>query len=486
VTTVAAQRQVRVAIYTRQSVASDLEFGSLQAQREAVAAYITSQRGEGWVELPTHYDDHGFSGGTLERPAFERLVADVSAGKVDLIATYKIDRISRSLPDFTKFITLLEQRGVGFVSTTQSFDTRTSMGRLTLNILASFSQFEREVISERIKDKMQATRRRGAWTGGRPILGYDVVAKRLVVNTDEAQQVSSTFQLYLEHGTLRATVAELRRRGWRNKSFTTKKGTTATGNEFTTTTLHSLLTNVLYIGRVRAGEDLVQGAHEAVVAHDLWDTVQQQLRANANDHGVKTRNATGALLRGLLRCKRCGSTMTHTFSTKKDRRYRFYTCARLHTEGAEACPGSRVAAGPFETFVCNQIKVIGTDEQLLAKTAEALERRANEHREPLEAELRRGEREMQRLQGDDERARVLAARLDDASAELAAFDHAAEPRLRAALANFTAVWEQLFPAERERALRLLIERIDYCPDTGTAGFELRPAGIETLAKEATR
>ena len=473
-TTVAPPRTLRVAIYTRQSVASDLEFGSIQAQREAVAAFIKSQRGEGWVELPERYDDHGFSGGTLELPAFERLVADLMAGKVDVIATYKIDRISRSLPDFTRFMSVLEQRGVGFVSTTQSFDTRTSMGRLTLNILASFSQFERETISERIRDKMQATRRRGAWTGGRPILGYDVVDKRLVVNADERDQVVATFRLYLERGTLRATVEELRRRGWRSK----------TGNQFSANRLHGLLTNVLYVGQVRAGADRVQGAHEAIVPRELWDAVQARLRENANDGGVTTRNVTGALLRGLLRCKRCDSPMTYTFSTKKNRRYCFYTCHRLHTEGANACPGSRVQAGAFEKFVLDQIAVIGTDEELLARTADALERRATEQREPLLAELRRGERELQRADG--ERAATLGARLADVRAELSALDRATEPRLRTALAAFTPVWEHLFAGERERVLRLLIERIDFDPDTGTADLELRPAGIETLAKEATR
>ncbi len=481
-TVAAPPRTVRVAIYTRQSVASDLEFGSIQAQREAVAAFIKSQRGEGWVELPERYDDHGFSGGTLERPAFERLVADLMAGKVDVIATYKIDRISRSLPDFTRFMSVLEQRGVGFVSTTQSFDTRTSMGRLTLNILASFSQFERETISERIRDKMQATRRRGAWTGGRPILGYDVLGKRLVVNADEAEQVRATFRLYLEHGTLRGTVAELRRRGWRNKTFVNAKGVAVEGEAFTKPRLHSLLRNALYAGQVRAGDDLVQGAHEAIVSRDLWDTVQAHLRANANDKST-TRNKTGALLRGLLRCKRCGSAMTYTFSTKRNRRYCFYTCHKLHTEGAEACPGSRVQAGAFEKFVLDQISVIGSDEELLARTANALERRATEQRDVLAAELRRGERELQRLDGD--RAATLTARLVDVRAELAALDRATEPRLRSALAAFTPVWEHLFPAERERILRLLIEHITFDPETRKAEFELRPCGIAALAQETT-
>ncbi len=484
-TAVAPPRTVRVAVYTRKSVTDGLDqaFNSLDAQRGAIEAYVKSQAGLGWVALPKKYDDGGFSGATTERPGFQQLLHDVAAGHIDVVAVYKIDRLSRSLRDFAKLVDLFEQRGVTFVSVTQQFSTANSMGRLTLNVLMSFAEYEREVIGERIRDKMQATRRRGAWTGGRPILGYDVVDKRLVVNADEAEQVRATFGLHLEHGTLRSTVEELRRRGWRNKTFVNKKGVAVDGEELTKPRLHGLLTNPLYVGMVRVGDDLVQGAHEAIVPRELWDAVQAQLRANAND-ATTTRNKTGALLRGLIRCKRCGSAMTYTFSTKKNRRYCFYTCHLLHTEGAEACPGSRVQAGAFEKFVLDQIAVIGTDEGLLARTADALERRAEEQREQLQAELRRGERQLQRADGD--RAATLAARLADVRAELAALDRATEPCLRTALAAFTPVWEHLFPAERERILRLLIERIDFDPDTGTADFELRPAGIAALAKEATQ
>ena len=486
--TVAPPRVVRIAAYCRKSHVAGLDqaFNSLDAQREAIANYVASQKGAGWTLLDTDYSDGGISGATMDRPGFQRLLADVVAGKVDGLVVYRLDRLSRRFTDYIGILQLLEQHHALFASVSEQFTTSTPTGRLVLHQLALFAEFERATIAERVRDKVRAAKRRGLWCGGRPVLGYDVIGKRLVVNTDEAQQVSSTFQLYLERGTLRATVEELRRRGWRNKSFTTKKGTTATGNEFSLNTLHALLCNAIYIGLVKAGTDLVAGAHDAVVPRELWDAAQAQLRANSNDGGVHTKNKTGALLRGLLRCKRCGSTMTHSFSTKKDRRHRYYVCNRLHTEGAEACPGSRVAAGPFETFVCNQIKVIGTDEQLLAKTADALERGANEHREPLEAELRRGEREMQRIQGDDERARVLAARLADVRAELAAFDHATEPRLRGALASFSSVWDALFTSERERIVRLLIEHITFDPETRKAEFELRPCGIAALAQETTK
>ncbi len=478
-------RPIRVAAYARKSHERGLEqeFNSIDAQREAIANYVASQRGVGWHLLTTDYSDGGYSGANTDRPGFQRLLADVAAGKIDCIAVYRLDRLSRSIIDYLGLLRLFEKHGVTFVSVTEQFNTTTPVGRLVLNQLILFSQFEREVISERVRNKVRAAKQRGMWCGGRPVLGYDVVGKKLVVNADEAEQVRATFRLYLEHGTLRGTVEELRRRGWRNKTFTNKKGAAVEGEELTKPRLHALLTNPLYIGQVRVGDDLVQGAHEAIVPRELWDAVQQSLRANGND-ATTTRNKCGALLRGLLRCKRCGSAMTHTFSTKKNRRHRYYVCARAHNEGVEACPNSRVAAGEFETFVCKQIAVIGTDEELLARTADALERRATEQRDVLAAELRRGERELQRADGD--RAATLAARLTDVRAELAALDRATEPRLRTALATFTPVWEHLFANERERILRLLIERIDFDPDTGAADIELRPAGIESLAKEATR
>jgi site-specific DNA recombinase len=483
VKTAVQTKPVRVAIYTRQSVASDLVFGSIDAQRESIEAYVQSQRGEGWVALPTRYDDHGFSGGNTERPAFQRLVADVQAGKLDVIATYKTDRVSRSLPDFTSFMTLLEKHGVGFVSTTQSFDTRTSMGRLTLNILASFSQFEREVISERISDKLQATRRRGMWTGGRPILGYDVVAKKLVVNADEADQVRAIFDLYVERGSIAEVMHELRARGWRNKTFVGKRGQAIAGREFTKATLHGLLTNALYRGQISTKDGLVPGEHEAIVTAEAWDAVQAQLASNRQHGGADVRNKSGALLRGLLRCGRCGSTMIHTFTTRGTVRNRYYTCTRTHNEGKDACPGCRIPAGKFEGFVAQQIRAMGVDDALLTQTATAATKAAVRRRRDLELERRRLA-PRQRSDGDDAaQARVDLARIE---AELAAIGVGTvdADRLVLAISSFEPVWNELLPREQERILRLLIAGITYHPDTGEADIDLRPCGIETLANEA--
>ena len=482
-TTAAVPRPLRVAIYTRKSVTEGLDqaFNSLDAQRQAIENYVASQVGLGWVLIAKKYDDGGFSGATTERPAFLELLRDVEAGHVDVIAVYKIDRISRSLSDFTRFMEVLDRRGVGFVSITQSFDTRTSMGRLTLNILASFSQFERETIAERIKDKVRETRRRGMWTGGKPPLGFDVIDKRLVVNADEAAQVQAIFRLYLERGSLRDTVAELRRRGWRGKAARKATG----GGEFTKVLLHSLLTNPLLRGQIRCGDELVPGAHEAIIDAEVWEAVQQRLRSNARNGGAKAKNKTGSVLRGLVRCGRCGSAMIHTFTTRENRRHRYYYCMRAHNEGAAVCPNARVAAGPFEAYVADQIRTLGRDEAVLVRTTAAVAKVAADRREQIAAEQRRIEQQRCRLPDHDQQYRQLGQRLAELRAEAEAIREIDPEDVRTAVSGFEPVWNELFPAERERILLLLIERITYHPDGARVEIDLRPCGITSLAAEAT-
>ncbi|MCP4545226.1 MAG: recombinase family protein [bacterium] len=255
--------EIRCAIYTRKSTEEGLEqeFNSLDAQREAGEAFIASQKSEGWICLPDRYDDGGYTGGNMERPAFKRLMADVEAGRIDCVMVYKVDRMSRSLLDFTRIMEILEKHGASFVSVTQQFNTTSSMGRLTLNILLSFSQFEREIISERTRDKIAATRRKGKWAGGRPILGFDVDPKggRLIVNEDEATRVRSIYEIYFDQESLMRTLQVLDERGWTNKRWTTKKGKIAGGNPFNKHSLHSLLTNVLYIGQITYKDEIHVG-----------------------------------------------------------------------------------------------------------------------------------------------------------------------------------------------------------------------------------
>ena len=276
-------KKIRCAIYTRKSAEEGLEqeFNSLDAQREACAAYVASQKAEGWVLLPTVYEDAGLSGGTLERPGLQRLLTDIDAGLVEQIVVYKVDRLTRSLSDFAKLVERLEAAGAVFVSVTQSFNTATSMGRLTLHMLLSFAQFEREVTAERIRDKVAASKRKGLWMGGRVPLGYEKDERTLRINEAEAETVRTLYALYRKHGTLRQVKAEADRLRLRAKQRFAADGTRTSGLPFRRGHLHCLLTNPLYAGRIRHQRRVYEGQHPSIIAPELWDAVQTQLQAGA-------------------------------------------------------------------------------------------------------------------------------------------------------------------------------------------------------------
>jgi site-specific DNA recombinase len=311
---------VRCAVYTRKSTEEGLEqeFNSLDAQREAGEAFVKSQQHEGWTLLAERYDD-GFTGGNMDRPALRQLLANIDAGKVDCVVVYKVDRLSRSLLDFARMMETFDKHKVSFVSVTQQFNTATSMGRLVLNVLLSFAQFEREIISERTRDKMAATRRKGKWSGGQPILGYDLDPKggRLTVNEDEATQVRAIFALYLEHEALLPVVQELQRRGWVNKRWTTRDGQQAGGRPFLKTGLHRLLNNVVYLGQVRYKDEVHPGEHPPIIDPSVFQRTQALLRRNGGTGGAPVRNQFGALLKGLLRCGPCGCAMSPSHTTAR-------------------------------------------------------------------------------------------------------------------------------------------------------------------------
>jgi len=355
-----APASLRCAVYTRKSTDENLDqdFNSLDAQREAAEAYIQSQANERWLCLPTRYDDGGFSGATLERPALKRLLADIQAGLIDTVLVHKVDRLSRSLLDFAKMMETFDAQGVGFVSVTQQFNSTQPMGRLTLHILLSFAQFEREIISERTRDKMAAARRKGKWAGGAPALGYDVEpgSKRLVVNVLEAEQVRTLFALYLQHQALGPVVAELARRGWRNKQWRTRQGAVRGGRPFTKASLRALLTNVLYAGQVRHRGELHAGEQPALVDATTWQRVQA-LFPGQGRAGVPLRGH--ALLAGLLFCRPCGCAMTPAHAGKGVRRYRYYVCTKAQKQGWHTCPSPSVPAAAIEGFVLGQLPECG-------------------------------------------------------------------------------------------------------------------------------
>ena len=496
------QRTVRVAVYTRQSIlADDKDFGSLQAQREAVESYVKSQ--PAWTVLPEKYDDGGHSGGTCDRPGFQKLLQDVAAGDVDAVAVYKLDRLSRSISDFVRVMDLFERHGVRFISTTQAFDTSTSVGRMTVNLLATFATFEREMIAERTRDKMGAARRRGMFTGGPPPVGYRIQNKHLVIDPGEAETVLGIFRLYRDLGSTLAVAEEANRRGWR----------TRTGRRLDRNNIHRLLVNPTYCGMVRHDGQLYAGAHEPIVDEDLWAAVQHELKSNGRNGRVRTPSKSGALLAGLLRCGACGTAMTIHHSSRNGRRYASYVCGKYQREGASRCPGSRVSVSDLEAFVVRRIADIGRDSRLIGKTIEAAKRLVLKRKPELEKERKRLEQAQEKLltqrrnlldavAGNGSRSRGvfeklgeveaeldrLAKSVEQARAELAALETGVidEGDLQAALGEFNEVWSKLHSEEKARILQLLIEQVTFNAQAGEVQITLRPGGIRMLAQDKER
>ena len=313
------------AIYTRKSTDErlDMEFNTLDAQREACEAYIMSQRSEGWSCSPTYYDDGGFSGGSLERPALSRLMEDIKAGRIQIVVVYKIDRLTRSLTDFSKLVEVFDAYGVTFVSITQSFNTTTSMGRLTLNVLLSFAQFEREVSGERIRDKIAASKAKGMWQGGRAPFGFDISARRLVTNEKDAPIAKQIFGLYLETGCVRALTGELKRRGIKSRERISQRGLKYGGEYFSRGALHALLTNPVYIGKIRHIDQIHEGLHDAIIPQELWNAVQNKLQNKAAFDRGKELKRHQNLLAGLI-FDEYNQPYSPVFTNKKDRKYRYY------------------------------------------------------------------------------------------------------------------------------------------------------------------
>jgi DNA invertase Pin-like site-specific DNA recombinase len=340
---------VRCAIYTRKSSEEGLEqsFNSLDAQREACQAFIASQRQEGWKALSTLYDDGGYSGGSMERPGLRQLLEDVQANKVDIIVVYKVDRLTRSLADFAKIVETLDARGVSFVSVTQQFNTTSSMGRLTLNILLSFAQFEREVTGERIRDKIAASKRKGMWMGGTVPLGYDVKERKLVVNPEDANLVCELYRLYLKLGCIAKLKAHLDGEGITSKVRVSAAGRELGGTSYSRGALYHLLRNRIFLGETSHAGQSYRGEHEAIVPRELWDRVQAQLKSNTQGLSKRPRVTSPSMLTGLLRTAD-GNLFTPSHTVKKGRRYRYYICGT-----ARPC---RLPAHQIESLVLSRLK----------------------------------------------------------------------------------------------------------------------------------
>lgn len=321
------------AIYTRKSTDErlDMEFNTLDAQREACEAYILSQKSEGWSASPEQYDDGGYSGGNLERPALNRLMNDIKAGKVNVIVVYKIDRLTRSLTDFSKLVEVFDEYGVTFVSITQSFNTTTSMGRLTLNVLLSFAQFEREVSGERIRDKIAASKAKGMWQGGRPPFGFDIGDRRLVVNPEDAPNVRTIYKLYLELGCVQKVKQKLDLRGVKSRERVSKKGRAYGGRYFSRGALYSMLQNPVYLGKVSHKGEIHEGLHDAIISMELWDKVQAKLLDQApHPKGLKKKSQKNLLAN--LMFDEQENSYASVFTNKQNKKYRYYLNAELNKD----------------------------------------------------------------------------------------------------------------------------------------------------------
>jgi site-specific DNA recombinase len=501
-------REVRCAIYVRKSTEEGLEqaFNSLDAQRLACEEYTRARAADHWTALPEQYTDGGWSGATVKRPAFQRLLSDIEAQKVDCVIVHRLDRLSRSLLDFARLMHFFQDHGVSFVSVTQNFSTADPTGRMTLSLLAVFSEFEREMIVARTRDKVAAARRQGRWTGGCPILGYDVDPRggRLLVNEDEAVMVREIFGIYVRERSLTRVVEDLERRGWRRKTWTKRDGKVREGSTFDKPGLLRLLKNPLYAGKVHHRGTLHDGEHPAIVDETVWSRVQGLLHRNGSTGGKDVRNKHGALLRGLLRCARCDCAMSHSFTRKGNVRYRYYVCQTRFKKGAHACPGGKVSAHEAERQVVDRIRTIGRDPELIAEVVRQARMQLDERRVALEAEqrqfgkdLKRERASLRRLSAGRPRngdASAITARLADiqqrierverrlvtvaqdlASAKLQVID---EREVAAALSAFDSVWDGLIPTEQARILGLLTERISY--DGHRLEIAFRPGGIGKL------
>jgi site-specific DNA recombinase len=434
---VASVNKRRCAIYTRKSHEEglQLEFNSLHAQRDAALAYIVSQKSEGWIALPDHYDDGGISGGTLERPGLKRLLLDIEDGLIDIVVAYKVDRLSRSLMDFAKLVDIFERNNVSFVSVTESFNTNTSMGRLTLNVLLSFAQFERELAGERIRDKFLQSRKRGLWMGGWAPLGYDVEGRRLVVVEREAALVRRIFDRFAKTGSALTIARELNAAGEVTKRRACATGARG-GKPWTKGAIYKVLANRAYVGEAVHKGVAYPGEHAAIVDQRTWDKAHAVMAEPAHRRGAATRAQVPALLKGVIFGPN-GRAMSPSHTRRRGRIYRYYVTREAIANGYDTCAVTSVPAADIESAVLDHVQKLLAAPELVARTWATAKR-----------------------EGEDE---------------------IAEREVTLLLADFATVWSELFPAEQARIVQLLVERVDV--KEHAIEVRIRAEGIASLVGE---
>ncbi len=436
------QTKIRCAIYTRKSTDEglDMQFNSLDAQREAGEAYIASQKHKDWICLPEHYDDGGFSGGNTNRPALNRLLSDIKAGKIDVVVIYKIDRLSRSLMDFSSLLTVFEKYHTDFVSVTQDINTSSSSGRMMLNILMTFAQFEREVITERIRDKVAAAKKKGMRCGGPPPMGYrsNPISKKLEIIPEEAEIVKRIFESYLRLGSAHDVAEELDADGLKIRTMISHKGRIRGGRPYTGSYIYQVLQNPIYIGQVKHYDKTYPGEHEAIIERKLWDKVHTLLKENLAHDGKFSKRVTP--LRGLVRCGHCGGPMTENFTKKTQvKSYRYFICNRDAKRLHKSCPLKRVPAAELEQLLLQEI---GT---MLAKPE------------------------------------VIAGIMQSASAQSEAGKHLKQKQIQDAFSDLVKVWDVMFPVEKYKFIQTIIAGITVWTDKIT--IEYNTQGLESVIAE---
>jgi site-specific DNA recombinase len=489
----------RCAVYTRKSTGKGLEqeFNSLDAQRESAENFIKSQKHNGWQLLPAHYDDGGYSGGTTERPALKRLMEDIMAGGIDVIVVYKLDRLSRSLLDFMNMAEFFEQHNVSFISVTQDINTSTSSGRMMLNILMTFCQFEREILVERIKDKIAGAKRRGKHCGGSPVLGYDSdkKTKKLIINHKEARIVREMFDIYTKLGSARETARVLSQKGYHSKEWTTRKGELHRGKTIKPDMVYRMLNNPIYLGKVSHKGKLYAGEQEAIISKKQWDVVQQVLKSNLNSNG-KSRQRMAAPFKGLLKCGYCGGAMGMTYSVKEDRRYVYYLCQKDAKRIDSQCPLVRIPGGDVDKAVLKQLGRIFRTPELLAQCAQAVSVQNDETKQilqkrekELQQQLQNNRKTMLETVNDSAKLKELSNQHLEIQAEFTEIQQRIKDvknkitgkEIVGAFHSIDALWEELFPAERYRLAHLLIDRITLFKDQIV--IDVKTNGMKSLAKE---
>lgn len=434
----AQKPRIRCAIYTRKSTEEglDMEYNTLDAQRDAAEAYILSQRHEGWTLVADHYDDGGFTGGNMERPALKRLMEDIKKGLINVVVVYKIDRLTRSLMDFSQLVSTFDQHNVSFVSVTQQFNTTTSMGRLTLNILLSFAQFEREVTGERIRDKVAASKRKGMWMGGHPPLGYDVKDRHLHVNKEEAEVIKHIFSRFITLKSMSTLTRELREGGIRTKTFLTQKGAQRHGTLVSPGYIYRVLNNAVYVGDMPHKDKVYPGQHEAIISRDIWNEVHTILKISPRVRGNASRRKQPAILRGLASCGGCQSVMSPCGTRKKGKIYSYYAGSKHLSLKCADCPLGRVPAAELERVVFEQIKPLVQSPSMVAQAWLAMKNLG----EPI-----------------------------------------SQADVTEALKNLEMLWSELFPEEQRRILELLLERVDVF--TERVDIKFKTDGLGRMVQE---